>query len=42
MNNSTTGLIELSLVFGALLAFLAWELIALRRSAKRDKASKQD
>lgn len=31
------GILELSLVFGSLLAFLVWELISLRRSQKRDE-----
>ena len=41
MNNSIAGILELSLVFGVLLAFLVWELIALRGEGKRDKPSKK-
>ena len=41
MNNSLAGILELSLVFGALLAFLVWELIALRKEDARDKSPRK-
>lgn len=34
MNN--TGLVELALVFGAVLGVLIWELLSVRRSQRRD------
>jgi uncharacterized protein (DUF2062 family) len=37
MQTSIVGLIELSLVFGLVLALLIWELVSVRRSQRRDE-----
>ena len=37
MSAGTLGLLELALVFGGLLAFCVWELISLRRDARRSE-----
>jgi hypothetical protein len=36
MNTSMAGILELSLVFGGVLAFLVWELVAVKRAQRRD------
>lgn len=38
MGDSSAGLIELGLVFGAVLAFGLWELYSLRRDKRRSDA----
>jgi hypothetical protein len=40
METSASGLFELALVFGGLLAFLLWELVSISRTLKRDEDSK--
>lgn len=37
MQTSIAGLLELSLVFGSVLALLIWELVSVRRSQRRDE-----
>ena len=37
MQTSIAGILELSLVFGSVLALLIWELLALRRAKDRDE-----
>lgn len=41
MKTSIAGILEMSLVFGALLVFLIWELWSVRRSQRRDKEREQ-
>lgn len=37
MQASIIGIVEMSLVFGSLLAFLIWELYSVRKSQRRDE-----
>lgn len=41
MDPDLAGLLELSLVFGSVLALLIWELVSLRRSQKKDEVERR-
>ncbi len=40
--NSIAGILELSLVFGSVLALLVWELVSVRRAQKRDEREQRE
>lgn len=42
MGTSIAGLLELTLVFGALLGLLVWELVSVRRELRRDTRKSAD
>ncbi len=37
MQTSNAGILELSLVFGSVLALLIWQLVSVKRSQRRDQ-----